>query len=70
MAIDWQRLLLNLGRVESAHTTARRLGLDAVHLLRLRRGEVAEPRFSSGLRLLDYHLQRCPERHHIEDLCP
>lgn len=38
-------------------------GIPASHLQGLWRGEVLEPPFSVGLKLLDLHLDRCPEYH-------
>ena len=61
--INWQRVAMNLSRHMSLETAAKRTRLNADHLRRLYRGEVEEPRFNSGVRLLDLHLDVCPERH-------
>ena len=62
--IDWQRLTLNLRHhYKSLWTVARELGLDGAHLNRLARGEINEPRFNSGVKLLDLHYDVMGERH-------
>lgn len=55
--IDWQLLTCLIrarchpaGRLKIAHAC----GTSAKHLGDLERGEVAEPRFDTGIRLLDY----------------
>lgn len=61
--IDWQKVVLNLRRHGSLETIARRVGSDGRHLRRLARGEVEQPRFNTGVRLLDLHLDLCGDRH-------
>jgi hypothetical protein len=67
--INWQRVTLNLrkscGSLSQVH---RRTGVDVQHLRRLARGEVKDPRFTAGVRLLDLHLDVCPNEHSRENL--
>lgn len=44
---------------KSLATVARELNSTEKHLNRLARGEVLEPRFNTGLKLLDFHLDKC-----------
>jgi transcriptional regulator with XRE-family HTH domain len=63
--IDWSKVTNNLRqRRVSLAKIARETGADPVTLQRLARGEIHEPRFSVGIRLLDLHKDVCPERHH------
>lgn len=58
--IDWMQLINNLRHdYKSIATIARELNLCAVHLTRIARGDVDEPRFNTGLKLLDFHLAKC-----------
>ena len=66
--INWQRVVLNLRRHISVSAVARRAGSNERHLNRIARGEVHEPRFSTGLRLLDLHHELCPDKHRLEEL--
>lgn len=62
MQVDWQLLTVKLrARYKALSTIARELSLDDQHLNRLARGEVAEPRFNSGMRLLDLAYDVLPE---------
>ena len=61
--ICWQQVILNLRRVKSLHNIARSAGSNVTHLNRIARGEVAEPRFNTGVKLLDLHYDYCHERH-------
>jgi hypothetical protein len=47
-------------------TIATEIGMDWQHLNRLARGDVAEPRFNSGLRLLNLHEKHCKHLHTLE----
>jgi hypothetical protein len=52
--IDWQLLCLLLRKhYKPLGTVAVEVGSDWRHLNRLARGEVAEPRFNTGVRILD-----------------
>ncbi len=62
--INWQRLCNNLrARYKALSTVARELNTDAQHIRRLARGEVKWPRFITGHKLLDLHLDVCPDLH-------
>jgi hypothetical protein len=64
MKIDWQKCVLNIRNEGlAAHRIAKKCGMDAVTAQRLARGEIKEPRFSQGLKLLDLHLGICPDKH-------
>ncbi len=63
--INWSLLMLLLRKhYKSPWGVSRELGLDGAHLSRLSRGEVAEPRFNSGVKLLDLAFDKVP----IEEL--
>ena len=64
MNIDWQTITNNL-RKPYGNLTNLAKAIDAcpVHLRRLARGEVREPKFSLGVALLDLHYDHSPERH-------
>jgi len=60
--INWNLLVLLLRKHygKSLSAIARELDLSGVHLRRIARGEVAEPRFNSGIRLLDLAYDELP----------
>lgn len=66
MGIDWQQVVLNLRSYAPLSRVAKELGIDWQALNRLVRGETAEPRFETGLRLLDLHEKVCKSRHSLE----
>lgn len=66
--IDWQRVCLNLRRYKSLATVAREIGVDSRHLQRIARGEVKEPRFNTGVKLLDLHYEKCADRHNLQTI--
>lgn len=67
--INWQRIVLNLRNAcGSLHAVARESGLDWKHLENISLGHVAEPRFNSGLKLLDLHEKKCRDRHTLEHI--
>jgi hypothetical protein len=51
--IDWQRLTLNLRSKGTLSSFAAEFGCDSMTLQRLARGDVEEPRFELGLKLLN-----------------
>jgi len=58
--IDWMQLVNNLRHdYKSLATVARELESTEAHLNRIARGDIAEPRFNTGLKLLDMHLAKC-----------
>jgi len=61
--IDWQNLTLNLRKYKSLTKLAQDIGCDAATLNKIQRGEIAEPRFTVGIHLLDLHWQLSPEKH-------
>jgi len=61
--IDWQKVALNLRRYKPLSQVANEVGSDWRHLNRLARGEVQQPRFDTGVRLLDLHYDQFPDRH-------
>jgi len=63
--IDWQRVCLNLRtHYRPLSRVAKEVGSDWRHLNRLARGEVRQPSFDVGVRLLDLHLDVMRENHH------
>lgn len=62
--VDWQRLALDLrGAGLPLVLAAKAIGAHPGFVAQLARGEVAEPKFSDGLALLNLHVDRCgPER--------
>ena len=64
VVINWQKVCLNIrGRYKNLSDVAKEVGSDWQHLNRLARGEVKEPKFSVGVKLLDIHYDYCPDRH-------
>lgn len=62
--IDWQKVCLNLRRhYKPLATVAKEVGSDWRHINRLARGEVMQPRFDTGMRILDLHFDKCPLQH-------
>jgi hypothetical protein len=62
--IEWTRLLENLQWVGVGVTQAATMaGVPAAHLSDLVKGKVEEPPFSTGIKLLDLHLDACPNKH-------
>lgn len=61
--INWQQIANNLRGYKPLATVAREIDSTEKHLNRLARGEVKEPRFNTGLKLLDLHLEQFPEKH-------
>lgn len=60
MMINWMDLANNLRRdYKSLCAIARELNLSEPHLTRMATGLIAEPRFNTGLKLLDLHLDKC-----------
>jgi hypothetical protein len=62
--IDWQRLTLNLRSKGTLSSFAAEFGCDSMTLQRLARGDVEEPRFELGLKLLNAHLDLFQDQHH------
>lgn len=69
MKIDWQQVCLNLRRYKSLESVAKEIGSDGEHLRRLARADVDQPRFNTGLALLDLHYEKFPEKHKPEFIC-
>jgi hypothetical protein len=63
IAIDWQKCLLNLRRHEPLAKIANQIGADPATLQRIARGETIEPRFTTGIQLLNIHLDLEPGKH-------
>ena len=67
--IDWQKVALNLRRhYKPLSQVAKEVRSDWQHLNRLARGETDQPRFKVAVRLLDLHLDACPDKHNIREL--
>ncbi len=62
--IDWSIILIRLRTSRgSLEKVAREVGACPVHLRRISRSEVAQPKFSVGIRLLDMHFDEFPNQH-------
>lgn len=62
--INWQMVALNLRtHYKPLSTIAKEIGSDWVHLNRLARGEVNQPRFETAIKLLDLHFDKCRHLH-------
>lgn len=62
--IDWQKLVLNLRREGlSCAAVARKIGRNESAVQRIARGDAKTVAFEDGVRLLDLHLDLCPDRH-------
>lgn len=59
--IDWRLLVNKLRTVKPVSRIAKEVGAKENHLNRIARGEVAEPRFNTGIRLLDYYYDNFPD---------
>jgi hypothetical protein len=58
--IDWQHVCLQLRRkYKSLHRIAREIDSCGRHLTRLARGEVQQPRFDVGMRLIELYGKHC-----------
>jgi len=56
--IDWQRICVELRRhYKPLSQVAKEAGSDWQHLNRLARGDVQQPRYNTGVRLLNLHRQ-------------
>jgi hypothetical protein len=62
--IDWYQLIENLQWAGLGVTRAATMaGVPAAHLSDIARRRVEEPPFSTGVKLLDLHLDACPGKH-------
>lgn len=62
--INWNQLLENLQWAGLGITQAATFaGVPASHLSDIAKGKVEEPPFSTGIKLLDLHLDACPNKH-------
>lgn len=63
LIVDWQQVVLTLRARygKSLHTIAREIGSNEHHLRRLARGETQQPKFDTGIKLLDLLRDVCPD---------
>ena len=61
--IDWMTICLDLRSYRPLSQVAKEIGSDWQHLNRLARGEVQQPRFETGVKLLDLHHEHCKGNH-------
>jgi hypothetical protein len=62
--INWPQLIENLQWAGLGVTRAATMaGVPAAHLSDIARRRVEEPPFSTGVKLLDLHLDACPGKH-------
>lgn len=64
IAVDWERLALNLRSEMTLADASRRIGKHDGFVAQLSRRSVKEPSFSDGLALLTLHLEACGEVKH------
>lgn len=69
LKIDWQKVCLNLRKYKPLSQIAKEIGSDWQHLNRLARGEVDQPRFDTGVDLLNLHFDKFPDLHKVEIIC-
>jgi hypothetical protein len=53
--INWQLLILKLRKHIHYGALAKEVGCNYQHILRLSRGDVKEPKWSAGVKLLDFY---------------
>jgi hypothetical protein len=54
--INWQKLALNLRKHKPLTTLSAEIGRHDGYLNQIARGELEEPKFSDGLKMLNLHL--------------
>lgn len=59
MKVDWQQLALNLRKHGALRSFSEGLNVNRDYLGQLSRNEIAEPKFSVGVALLNLHLDLC-----------
>ena len=65
--IDWQLLCLKLqNQYRPLNSIAKEVGCNWQHINRLARGETQQPRFNTGMALLDLAYDKLPERDFME----
>lgn len=69
MNLDWQQIVLNIrNNGISGATIARKVGCHHAHILNMASGIVQEPKFSTGIKLLDMHYAVCRDKHDMKSL--
>jgi len=67
--INWMTVTNNLRHhYKPLSTVAKEVGSDWRHLNRLARGEVTQPRFDTGCRILDLHYEKCSHLHTLDKI--
>ena len=62
--IDWQQLTLNLrNNYKTMRAIADEIGCAEHTLYQLSLGIKKEPQFNLGIKLIDMHYDKCPEKH-------
>lgn len=65
--IDWQQVTLNLRRhYKPLYQIAKELNSSYDTIKELSIGRATNPRFDLGMKLLDMHLDKCPQLHRVE----
>jgi hypothetical protein len=68
--IDWQQVILNIRSTGiSMIKIARLVDSSGPTIGKLSRGYQQEPKFSTGIKLLDLHYDVCPDKHRSIKLC-
>ena len=67
--IDWSKVVLSLrSHGLSAAAVSRKVNADKKTIARLANGDVAEPKFSAGVALINLHYDVCQDRHNLKEL--
>lgn len=53
--IDWQKIVLDLRQKMSCREIDKKLGRHLDYTAKIARGEIVEPRYSDGVKLLELH---------------
>ena len=64
MNINWQKVAINLRRYKPLAQVAKQVNSTETTLNRIARGETKEPKHMTGVKLLDLHYDKFPEKHH------
>ena len=63
LKINWQKLVLNLRREIRTDQIAKETGLSVSCINNIAAGNVTNPMFSTGIYLLNLHLDHCADKH-------
>ena len=62
--MNWQQIILNLyGKGYRYGTISKAVGAKYKHIGDLARGDVAQPRFDTGMKIIQLHNRVCKDKH-------